>query len=155
MKILGKMVLGIGGMSCLGYLLRKSEDKLMEEKEKKDREYSNLVTDNATYLSTIRQMEEEKRQMEKEKDTALCRIDALVKDTAKLKTENEMLRKENYAIKSKTTQKKPVTQKKSITQLGQKVIKWRAKHPQGTKQECSKVLRCSVSTVKRWWDYHE
>lgn len=35
MKILGKIVLGIGGMSCLGYLLRKSEDKLMEEKRKK------------------------------------------------------------------------------------------------------------------------
>ena len=39
MKILGKIVLGIGGMSCLGYLLRKSEDKLMEEKEKKDKEF--------------------------------------------------------------------------------------------------------------------
>ena len=62
MKILGKIVLGIGGMSCLGYLLRKSEDKLMEEKEKKDKEYTDAVTENATYLDAMRQMEKEKKQ---------------------------------------------------------------------------------------------
>ena len=45
--------------------------------------------------------------------------------------------------------------KKPITQLGQKVISWQLKHPQGTKQECSKELQCGITTVKRWWNYYE
>ena len=120
MKILGKIVLGIGGMSCLGYLLRKSEDKLMEEKEKKDKEYTDVVTENATYLDAL-------RQMEKEKEEAIDRVNVLEKNAAKLKSENELLQKENNEIKAKM--------KKPITQLGQKVISWQIKHPQGTKQD--------------------
>ena len=84
MKILGKIVLGIGGMSCLGYLLRKSEDKLMEEKEKKDKEYTDAVTENATYLDALRQMDKEKKE-------AIDRVNALEKNAAKLKSENELL----------------------------------------------------------------
>lgn len=140
MKILGKIVLGIGGMSCLGYLLRKSEDKLMEEKKKKDKEYTDVVTENATYLDAL-------RQMEKEKEEAIDRVNVLEKDATKLKSENELLQKENTEIKAKM--------KKPITQLGQKVISWQLKHPQGTKQECSKELQCGITTVKRWWNYYE
>lgn len=140
MKILGKIMLGIGGMSCLGYLLRKTEDKLMEEKEKKDKKYTDVVTENATYLDAL-------RQMEKEKEETFCKLDALEKDVADLKSKNEALQKENNAIKAKM--------KKPITQLGQKVISWQMKHPQGTKQECSKELQCGITTVKRWWNYYE
>lgn len=140
MKILGKIMLGIGGMSCLGYLLRKSEDRLMEEKEKKNKKYTDVVTENATYLDAL-------RQMEKEKEETLCKVHVLEKNVAKLKVENEMLQKENNEIKAKM--------KKPITQLGQKVISWQIKHPQGTKQECSKELQCGITTVKRWWNYDE
>lgn len=140
MKILGKIVLGIGGMSCLGYLLRKSEDKLMEEKEEKDKKYTDVVTENATYLDAL-------RQMEKEKEDTLCKLDALEKYVAELKSKNEALQKENNEIKAKM--------KKPITQLGQKVISWQIKHPQGTKKECSKELQCGITTVKRWWNYYE
>lgn len=140
MKILGKIMLGIVGMSSLGYLLRKTEDKLMEEKEKKDKKYTNVVTENATYLDAL-------RQMEKEKEETFCKLDALEKDNAKLKEENESLQTENDAIKSKM--------KKSVTKLGEEVLTWRKKHPQGTKQECRKALQCSISTVKLWWNYDE
>lgn len=87
------------------------------------------------------------RQIEKEKKQALCKVNALEKDVAKLKSENELLQKENTEIKAKM--------KKPITQLGQKVISWQIKHPQGTKQECSKELQCGITTVKRWWNYYE
>lgn len=140
MKILGKIMLGIVGISSLGYLLRKTEDKLMEEKEKKDKRYTDVVTENATYLDAL-------RQMEKEKEETFCKLDALEKDNAKLKEENESLQAENDAIKSKM--------KKSVTKLGEEVLTWRKKHPQGTKQECRKALQCSISTVKLWWNYDE
>ena len=133
-------MLGIVGISSLGYLLRKTEDKLMEEKEKKDKRYTDVVTENATYLDAL-------RQMEKEKEETFCKLDALEKDNAKLKEENESLQAENDAIKSKM--------KKSVTKLGEEVLTWRKKHPQGTKQECRKALQCSISTVKLWWNYDE